>query len=240
MPRSALFFRRSSTEFPSTRLRAGGSHFALKQMTAARRAIRKSKHDMHMQAGSAVVADRDVTYRAQHLALFVNGDLPVVALGREIETSRLSRSRRHRSPSGTPPIFRIVCEPRQRRKRFLSGVENTTWILRSAGRKRACFSFSLSRLGPHARRWWQPAVFQHRSEKPPLCRCRAAVKPRAGCWSLLGKNAGPDQSGSSGNRSLPGRKVHECLRHPAAEKMQQNGPSLGEQAEAVEVVSRGS
>ena len=123
MPRSALFFRRSFDGVSVNTTSSGGSHFALKQMTAARRAIRKSKHDMHMQAGSAVVADRDVTYRAQHLALFVNGDLPV-ALGREIEPADGRALEGTDRRQGRRRYFRIVCEPRQRRKRFLSGVEN--------------------------------------------------------------------------------------------------------------------
>ena len=59
-------------------------HDALQEMAAARRAVLQAEHRMHVQAGLAVVADRDVAQQAQALALLVDLDR-AVGLGAQVE-----------------------------------------------------------------------------------------------------------------------------------------------------------
>src|SRR3954452_8148056 len=85
---------------------------------------------MDVKARLAVVADGNVSDRAQHLALFANFD-PLVALRCNVEPSdgRLfegaDRSQRCRGNPG------LVGEFRQRRKRLLAAIEDDDVNLRS-------------------------------------------------------------------------------------------------------------
>src|SRR5918993_373900 len=81
-------FRPFSAPKPCRRLgqhhlerRAYGS---LQQMAATGGTVRKAEHDMHVQAGLAVVSDRHIADGAQDLALLVNPDF-LVSLGPDVE-----------------------------------------------------------------------------------------------------------------------------------------------------------
>jgi hypothetical protein len=91
--------------------RLGDGHFkrglnrAGQKVAAAERAVLQTKHHMQMETGFAVIALRDITDQAQHLALLAHLDR-LVFLGGEIKPADLCRrectDRRYRR---APVIF---------------------------------------------------------------------------------------------------------------------------------------
>ena len=88
-------------------------------MSAARRTIGQTEHDVDMKAGLSVIADRDVADRTENLALFVDFDFPVALRG-EIEPA-------HRRPFEGPDRgqggggnARLPGKTGKRRKRLFS------------------------------------------------------------------------------------------------------------------------
>jgi hypothetical protein len=77
------------------------SDLAIEKVPAARRAVRQAKNDMNVEACLAVVADGDISNRAQDFALF--GDLDFFCrTSFRNRTSRRWLFRKHRLPSGKP------------------------------------------------------------------------------------------------------------------------------------------